>query len=89
VLRKTDQPEFYNVALRENYERRAPGALRAQKAVTAQQAGEDSRYGAFHWTGQDQYLSPATTGGGRSMRPTGWQRKTIESSFGPHSTCGT
>ncbi len=57
MLRTTDQPEFYNVALRENYERRAPRALRAQKAVTAGQAGEASRYEAFRWTGQDQYLS--------------------------------
>jgi hypothetical protein len=31
VLRKTDTAEFYNVALRENYERRAPSTLRARK----------------------------------------------------------
>ena len=58
VLRKTDAPEVYNVALRENYERRTPTALRAQKVVTAAQAGEGSRYEAFRWTGQDQHLQP-------------------------------
>jgi hypothetical protein len=56
VLRKTDAPEVYNIALRENYERRTPTALRAQKVVTAAQAGEGSRYEAFRWTGQDQHL---------------------------------
>src|SRR5260370_20535002 len=57
MLRTTDQPEFYNVALRENYERRGARALSGQKAVTAGQAGEASCYEGFRWTGQDQYLS--------------------------------
>ncbi len=62
VLRKTDKAEVYNVALRENYERRTPGTLRAQKAVTAGQAGESTRYDVFRWTGQDQFLSQANLG---------------------------
>jgi hypothetical protein len=60
VLRKTEQTEIYNVALRENYEKRAPGALRARKVITASQAGDASLYEAFHWTGQDQFLDRAT-----------------------------
>lgn len=59
VIRKTEQPEFYNVTLDENYARLAPGALRARKVVAASQAGDASLYEAFHWTGQDQFLDRA------------------------------
>jgi len=59
VLRKTETAEIYCVALRENYERLAPGALRAKKVVTASQADDAARYDAFRWTGQDQFLSQA------------------------------
>lgn len=58
VLRKTHESEYYKVALRENYERRTPSPLSAQKVVTAMQASEGARYEGFRWTGQDKYLSP-------------------------------
>jgi len=56
-IRKADEAEFYNVALRENYERRRSAALSAEKVATPAQAEETSRYEAFRWKGQDQFLS--------------------------------
>src|SRR5260370_2766203 len=76
MLRTTDQPEFYNVALRENYERRAPRALRAQKAVTAGPAGGASRFVGFFPAGADHELRPDAPPRGRGLAPRRSARRT-------------
>jgi len=55
-IRKTDEAEFYEVALHEASDGRPPEMLRAEKVVNAAQAGEAGRYEAFRWTGQDQHM---------------------------------
>jgi hypothetical protein len=56
AIRKTDEAEFYDVALHETSEGREPEMLRAEKVVAAAQTGEAGRYEAFRWTGQDQHM---------------------------------